>query len=75
MAQRVSGSLEREAVKRAAAFDRALDAEVNGAKADTLKQYGMPQYWLVVSHIEAQALVAGVVSTEDQAASRNAPTA
>lgn len=55
-------------VKKASSlpFDRELDDRVNKSKRDELHAYGLTCHWIVISPVEAQALLAGVVSAQIQ---------
>lgn len=43
---------------------RARDARVTGARAAELHAWGVPCGWIVVSPVECQALLDGIVPTE-----------
>lgn len=60
---------------QASLFDRARDARVNLAKAQELHAYDIPCLWMVISPVEAQCLLAGLVPTKvmNQAALLLAP--
>ena len=45
---------------------RARDERVNGARAAELHAWGVPCGWIVVSPVECQALLDGVISAQIQ---------
>jgi hypothetical protein len=55
--------IRRESARKKAARLNAIDREMNQAKREQLHAFSIPQYTLIISPIEAQALSEGVVST------------
>jgi len=53
----------RETARQRAARLHAIDAAMNDAKRAELYAFDVPQYTLIISPVEAQALSDGVVST------------